>query len=45
MEVLMEERIMKPLGTQGDTGRYSWSDARYYYFWALAVNSRNIKEA
>ena len=31
-------------GTQGVTGNYSWNDARVYYFWALAADSRDMRE-
>ncbi len=31
-------------GTQGVSGNYSWNDARVYYFWALAADSRNMRE-
>ncbi len=31
-------------GTQGVTGNYSWNDVRVYYFWALASDSRNMRE-
>lgn len=31
-------------GTQGIAGNYSWNDARVYYFWGLAADSRDMRE-